>query len=227
MKSIKLFSLIVVLIVKSIQADVIKVPGDQNTIQAGINAAMSGDTVLVSENTYYENINFKGKAITVGSEFIMDGDTSHISKTIIDGSKSSDPDSGSVVYFISGEDSTSALCGFTITNGSGTIYSFYDQWYGTVTTYKAAGGILIDSSGASIKYNHIQNNEVNNYGACGGGGIVGCFTPEDKSLHIENNKIIKNIVHGYNAGFGGGLSHYNIRGHCSIKENIISFIHNH
>src|SRR6516164_7182077 len=56
----------------------IKVPADQPTIQAAINAANSGDTVLVSPGTYYENINFNGKAITVTSS---DG----AAKTIIDG----------------------------------------------------------------------------------------------------------------------------------------------
>ena len=38
----------------SIQAAIIKVPGDHQTIQAGINAASSGDTVLVSDGQYQE-----------------------------------------------------------------------------------------------------------------------------------------------------------------------------
>ena len=51
-------------------AATIHVPGDSTTIQAGINGAADGDTVLVQPGTYVENINFNGKNIVVGSLFI-------------------------------------------------------------------------------------------------------------------------------------------------------------
>jgi hypothetical protein len=62
----------------SASANTIHVPGDHATIQAAIDAAVNGDTVLVSDGTYTENINFKGKAITVKS-------VNGASVTIIDG----------------------------------------------------------------------------------------------------------------------------------------------
>src|SRR6266436_1528190 len=62
-------------------ATTIHVPADQPTIQAAIDAAVNGDTVLVSDGTYKENIDFKGKAITVKS-------VNGFATTIIDGGAS-------------------------------------------------------------------------------------------------------------------------------------------
>ena len=62
-------------------ADVINVPDDESSIQAGIDAATNGDTVLVQPDTYVENINYNGKNITVGSLFLTTRDTTYISTT--------------------------------------------------------------------------------------------------------------------------------------------------
>src|SRR5262249_12850331 len=75
----------------------IHVPADQPTIQAAINVASPGDTVLVAPGSYVENINFLGKAITVTSS---DGAAS----TILDGGGVK-----SVVTFNSAESSGSVL----------------------------------------------------------------------------------------------------------------------
>ena len=82
------------------------VPSEYTTIQEAIDAALDGDAVLVAPGTYIENIDFKGKAITVESDQGPE-------ITIIDGN-----DSGSVVWFHSGEGQDSILNGFTISNGS-------------------------------------------------------------------------------------------------------------
>jgi hypothetical protein len=185
----RLFAIVILAIFFSTfaAADTIHVPQDQPNIQAGINASVNGDTVLVEDNTYYENISFKGRAIVVASHFIVDGDTNHINNTIIDGSKSTDPDSGSTVYFISAEDTNSVLTGFTITGGKGTYvtYDFYNDIDG--------GGIYIYDSGAKIEYNKITDNhlatEANDL-YCGGAGIFGLS--RICNLVIRGNEISNN-----------------------------------
>ena len=81
------------------------VPLDHPTIQEAIAAAEVGETVCVEAGIYVENIDFGGKPIhllglggAVGTE--------------IDGGNS-----GATVQFVSGEDGSSVLEGFTITNG--------------------------------------------------------------------------------------------------------------
>ena len=83
------------------QVRVINVPDDEETIQAGIDEAEEGDTVLVQPGEYVENINFEGKAITVASLILTTGDRAYIDSTIIDGNEED-----CVVSFNNEEDST-------------------------------------------------------------------------------------------------------------------------
>lgn len=88
---------------------ILYVPTEYPTIQAGINSAVDGDTVLVADGTYIgtgnKNLTFGGKAIAVRSE---NGPES----CIIDCQNS-----GRGVYFNSDEDTCSVFSGFTITHG--------------------------------------------------------------------------------------------------------------
>ncbi len=207
----KIFTLLTVLAISSFtMAQIINVPADQPTIQAGINVATSGDTVLADAGTYYENINFKGKAITVASHFLMDGDTSHISNTIIDGSQYTNADSASVVIFCSGEDTTSIINGFPITGGAGTYLDDYNDYDG--------GGIFITDAGAKIINNNIVNNVLDDPNGVVGGGI--CTNLQEQYwVVIENNYIANNECLAVdNYSFAGGV-YVGINGR--ITNNVI------
>ena len=177
----------------NVPATIINIPADYPTIQQGIDAGIGGDTVLVQPGTYVENINFNGHNIVLGSLFLTTGDESYISSTVIDGDSS-----GTVVSFVNGEDSSTSITGFTITNG-------YTDGYG--------GGILCQSnSNPLICYNIIENNISNNSGA----GIC-CMHSSPKIL---KNTISNNRIFNIYWGDGGGIKIY--ESSSLIKGNIIS-----
>lgn len=127
-------------------AKIIHVPSDSSTIQKGINGAVNGDTVLVAAGTYYEHIDFYGKAILVKSQ--AGAKTTVISK-LYDGLP--------IVNFHSGEDNNSVLDGFTIQMAKN-------------TNAKGGGIYCYNSSSPTIQNNFIKENS-----AFVGGGIA-CFS---------------------------------------------------
>lgn len=88
--------------------DIIHVPAQYPTIQAGIDAASSGDTVEVAPDTYYENITMMSGVVIQGAGA---GDDPSI-HSIIDGGGTD------TVVTASAIDSAAKLDGFKITNGS-------------------------------------------------------------------------------------------------------------
>jgi len=66
---VAVLSLIFILSIQAITfCNTIHVPKDYLKIQDAINAASTGDMILVDHGTYVENIDFLGKDITVKSE---------------------------------------------------------------------------------------------------------------------------------------------------------------
>jgi hypothetical protein len=196
----------------SLLTDTLQVPGDYATIQEAIDAAMNGNVVLVDEGTYYENINFKGKAITVASHFLVDEDTSHITNTIIDGSNPTHPDSGTVVMFKSGEDTNSVLCGFTITGGTGTLAP-------SNPLLRAGGGIVLFQSGAKIKNNIIEYNIIDNIPWAYGGGILSDMS-NNSDIIVKDNVIRNNACNGNDYACAGGIK-ISTYGYALISNNKI------
>jgi hypothetical protein len=187
------------------------------TIQKGINTAINDDTIDVNEGIYYENINFKGKAITLRS--LDPNDPNVIAATIINGNNS-----GTVVTFNSGETGNAVLSGFTITGGyatnSGGIYC-YNHSSPTIrncviTNNQATnvgGGIYANFYSVP----NISNCVITNNTAVYGGGIYCGGTYG--TITINNNIISNN--HASNDGGGVGVGSYGnfVLRNCLITGN--------
>ena len=207
-------------------ATIINVPGDQPTIQAGIDASVDGDTVIVGLGRYTENIDFSGKNILVQSE-------SGPESTIIAIATTGLP----TVQFASSENQSATIQGFTILgdssswgiyihNSSPTIYGnkIIGHDAGIFSTYGSplirrneisycyrtiepdlGGGIVLDNSLYSI----IDSNTIHHNFAPGG---------NDGAIFIivsENVSIVRNIFYLNSAGgYCPGM-------HLSFSSNII------
>jgi hypothetical protein len=174
------------------------------TIQFAINSAQSGDSIIVSQGTYQENINFSGKNVKVCSNFVYSGDTTVISATIIDGNNIILP----VVNFSDFESQNAHINGFKIRNGKGKNMVGY---WGLATH---GGGIFIKNASPVVKNCIITNNNCQN-----GGGIYA----ENSQATFENVIIQNNNINQPNIPNGGsGLFLLNCNSNiirCTIKDN--------
>ncbi len=159
-------------------AAVIRVPAEHPTIQAGINAAIDGDTVLVANGVYKGegnvNIDFKGKNITVKSQNGPEATTIHCL---------SEPNTRGFI-FQNGETNDAVLDGFTIR------YGIHDN----------GGGIYCNNGSPTIKNCVIEwNRAVKTDNVNGRGGGIYCFN--------SDAKIIDSIISHNSAksAYGGGV----------------------
>jgi len=206
-RSISFAGLLFLVCLNTALAKVIHVPADQPTIQAGIDAAVNGDKVVVSPGTYLENLNFHGKAITVTSQ-------KGPAQTIIDGGGTAP-----VAAFISGEGLNSVLNQFTLQNGVGTFDFGYQ-----------GGGVSIDNASPTITHNVIQNSTAGDGGGIGvyfGSPLIaenviqGNYAQFGGAIAIvggSNAQILQNTIIHNTGGDGAGFELFGA-GNVLIRNN--------
>ncbi|MBN2059208.1 MAG: right-handed parallel beta-helix repeat-containing protein [Deltaproteobacteria bacterium] len=179
------------------------------SIQDGINAAVSGDTVLVAAGTYYENITMK-------SGVVIQGEGQDV--TTIDGGENA-----SVVTAFS-VNSAAKLDGFTITNGnSGNGGGIYNWFFSSpIVTNCTFSGNSATSYGGGI-YNFNSSPTVTNCTFSGntagdsGGGIYN----HNSSPTVTNCTFSGNLA----SFFGGGIYNNNSSPtitNCTFSENSVA-----
>ena len=150
--------------------------GDFTEIQAAVDSASNGDTVLVYPGRYFENVILDHKNIVLGSLTLTTGNQQFIKQTIVDGNKI-----GRCIKIFQCESSVE-ICGFTITNGKASGGG-NDQ----------GGGVRIFYSIAKVIHCVVDSNLATAYG-----GGIGC---QDSEVFLSGVTIKDN--HSYYRG--GGL----------------------
>jgi hypothetical protein len=203
--------LVACVVVSPAFANTIKVPADQPTIQAGINAANNGDTVLVAPGTYSEHINFNGKAITV----ISSGGPG---VTIIDGGNQAGI---ATVTFNSGEKNTSVISEFTIRgggdaviggNGDGGVFvnGVTSNFAGAspviqdnIITANYCHNIDVESAAATIRNNEISGVLQTGLGTCEFGSAI--FLGGTPNYGVLGSAVTGNTIENNLTGSGVNL----------------------
>lgn len=217
------------------------VPSDFSAIQSGIDSIWSGDSLIIAPNIYKEQIIIENKNIVLGSNYLITGDTSLISKTIFEGDGNN-----SIISIKNVEDPTSTISGFTFKNGggeSGGCINLYNSNLklsnlkilnnkanigGAVFSDRSnviisdviidnnqaydGGGIYCEYSNLTLRYVTLTNNKVGEYG---NGGALGCFF--QSTINLEKCAISRNSA----GNTGGGFfveSHSNL----NFKDGIFS-----
>ena len=170
-------------------------PADFNNIQAAIDHANDGDEIEVAPGTYYEAINFNGKAIRLYSSGGPDG-------TTIDGTGAYH-----VVQCVTGENVNTILEGFTITGGDakgtpgeghgGGMFNFQSNPNVTNCTFTGnsayiGGGMCNEYSSPIVTNCTFTGNNADTYD---GGGMFN---------FRSNPKVINCTFIGNTAGKNGG-----------------------
>lgn len=186
-------------------------------IQDAIDDANNDDVIVASPGTYYENIDFLDKSITVRSTDPNYSDV--VANTIIDGSNN---DSNYVVTF--DDNSGSRLAGFTITNGYYGGIRCGNQSSANITNCRIQNntgyygyGIALDHSSPNITNCRIRNNDY--YGIyCWDNSdpnIIDCTIQDNVNGGIYCNNSHPNITNclitknGNENSNGGGIYNYN------------------
>ena len=179
------------------------IPADANTIQEALFFSRSGETIVVSEGVYPENIYIGGRNVLLTNT--NPSDPNVVAATVVNGDTdaNSQTHNGRVITFAGTEETTCQIRGPTIVGGCGD---------------HSGGGIYGNGTLAGITYCTITNNSGSGLGYCN--GLVSNCTISDNSargVYNSSGSITNCIITGNS---DGGLFRYSgLIANCTITSN--------
>ena len=185
------------------------------TIQAAINNSQNGDSVIVAQGRYKENVLISNKSIFLTSNFLFTNDTNTIVNTIIDG------DSVSNALYLSNFNGT--INGFTIERGFSSVGAGIKVENSATPTIRyctiqknrgqgdiTAHGISMGASNGLIDYCIIRNNwgrkhtiHLNGTTTFRNSKVINNTATEESNVVVSSSAKLYNLIIANN--FGGGL----------------------
>jgi hypothetical protein len=200
-------------------ARVIHIPSDYPNIQAGINAGVDGDTVMLSPGTYHENLIFYGKRILLTGQ-------SGITSTFLEQQSINQP----ILRFENNENTYSVVSGLTFRNCTGAPAIKIYNCSPTISRNKFVNNTNSSDGGAISAFfeyvvylmpHIIDNIFEGNSTTEGNGGSIYSYGGQ---MAISGNTFRSNHADGVINGHGGAIF---IRSCDSAVVDHNLFIHNY
>lgn len=166
----------------------------EESIEVAVSSAADGDTIVLEAGIYFESVVVINQSVTIGSRFLLNGDTSAITSTIVFASNTR-PDTNSCFALFGSTPSSYRIIGLSMQGGSGTQIEIDG------IPYLYGGGVIVRNARVFLEHCEIRACTA----AYGGGlSLERDVNADTVSAYVHSVKITNCDAIG-TSGYGGGI----------------------